>query len=317
MSEAPRPLPTSAFGDRYLTNPDLFPARFAGESWGNLEVELEVAGSRVRFGGLCEWQVDEIRHHYQPLIVDSEGASDIRVGVFRAPAVDFVQFNRGGWEYVTDIEYGPNDTRLAGIRFMGRIAWQPGLRAAIWTADDGHTSVLGAVENLLRTLTAYDLVARGGALVHSAGVVHHGKAVLFVGRSGAGKSTTARICRELGIQVLSDDMNAILPSEEGGFEVRRVPFTGVLDLPQTASTRAPLAAVFRLVQSETIGAEALPAAELLSQLLVCSPYVNADPMRRDALISNLGACVDQVPGYSLRFKPDPSFWPRVDALIPS
>jgi hypothetical protein len=50
---------------------------------------------------------------------------------------------------------------------------------------------------------------RGAVLLHAATVVIKGKAVLFAGESGSGKSTTAAILYRLGYAVLSDDVTEI------------------------------------------------------------------------------------------------------------
>jgi len=57
----------------------------------------------------------------------------------------------------------------------------------------------------LRHLLQWWMLARGGALLHSAAVGTPGGGVLIAGPSGSGKSTTALACQEAGLGFTSDD----------------------------------------------------------------------------------------------------------------
>jgi hypothetical protein len=73
---------------------------------------------------------------------------------------------------------------------------------ARYTRDDVAAYALGPV-------LAIALHLQGAVLLHAASVVMHGKALLFAGASGAGKSTTAAIFHHLGYDVLADDLTEI------------------------------------------------------------------------------------------------------------
>src|SRR3989442_12985717 len=53
-----------------------------------------------------------------------------------------------------------------------------------------------ALDSLLRVLLSWKLLGRRGFLLHAATVVRNGKASIFTGRSGAGKSTVASLSPE-------------------------------------------------------------------------------------------------------------------------
>ncbi|MFZ1574591.1 MAG: hypothetical protein WAT36_05020, partial [Chromatiaceae bacterium] len=67
---------------------------------------------------------------------------------------------------------------------------------------------------------------------HSAAFARAGRAHVVFGHSGAGKSTSSRLALNAGWEVLSDDINALLPNP-GGWRVEKLPFAG--DLGQTPS----------------------------------------------------------------------------------
>jgi len=65
----------------------------------------------------------------------------------------------------------------------------------------------------LRHLLQWWIVARGGALVHSAAVGTSAGGALIVGPSGSGKSTTALACLEAGLGFAGDDYVLVAPGE--------------------------------------------------------------------------------------------------------
>lgn len=73
---------------------------------------------------------------------------------------------------------------------------------AHYTRDDIAAYALGPV-------IAIALHLQGAVLVHASSVILNGKAVLFAGASGSGKSTTAAILHRLGYAILSDDITEI------------------------------------------------------------------------------------------------------------
>ena len=81
--------------------------------------------------------------------------------------------------------------------------WQPPL-----TDVDAETYLLGPV-------LAYVMRLRGRVPLHASGVAVGGRAVLFAGDAGAGKSTTAGAFATLGVPVLSDDLVPIVEAAGG------------------------------------------------------------------------------------------------------
>jgi hypothetical protein len=105
-------------------------------------------------------------------------------------------------------------------------------------------------ENLLRLTVAYDVLGRGGLLLHAAGIVIDNGARVLFGHSGAGKSTSSTIAMRAGHTVISDDIVVLMPAEKG-WEVRKVPFCGTTGGTMDAQARYPLAGLYHLHQSET------------------------------------------------------------------
>ena len=73
--------------------------------------------------------------------------------------------------------------------------------ASLWRADELP------LDAFLRVLFSLALVEEGGLLVHAASLVRAGRAYLFPGRSGAGKTTLARLSTD--VLLLSDEVSLV------------------------------------------------------------------------------------------------------------
>ena len=123
------------------------------------------------------------------------------------------------------------------------------------------------LDSFLRTLYCSILPRQGGAMLHAAALSHNGKAHLFVGISGAGKSTISRkLDGVLGLKCLSDELVA-LRRTPAGLRVFSTPFWGEFRLPRNTGS-APLGKIFFLAGK---GDRIIPltAAQTQSRLLRC------------------------------------------------
>jgi hypothetical protein len=328
--------PMNVFGAGFLVNPDLFPARRGGEPWGGRDLALALPGGPYRFTGLNAAQEEAVRGRFGAYCSLPDGAPEgVESRLFRAAEADFRTFDVRGWEYGLDLDATPAAVRLAGLRLVGRLDWRSRqqspalgrLAAALWTPDAGGEAFAGIFENFLRVLVAYRLQEEGGAVLHCAAVAGSRGAHLFLGRSGAGKSTISGLAQERGATVLSDDLNA-LRLAGGAAVVEKLPFTGDYGDSRSPSSPGPLAGLYRLEKDVADSLRPLSRAEAVACLLACSPYVNADPHRRDDLLANLLRLVraagagEAPPAWALRFSLGGGFWPILDrwttsALTPS
>jgi hypothetical protein len=301
------------FGDRFLTLPDLFPARQSGEPWGAERVVIRFAGNdyvcdglsatqatglRDKFGGLCAAEADPAR-------------PTVEIAVFRVTGDDFVVDERE-WEFEFDLDYAPGAVRIAGFHVMARLDLAPPLRAALWTSEDGPLVERSILENVLRMVVAYHLLLQGGVLLHSAAVADARGAHVFFGPSGAGKSTISRLGFASGRQVLSDDMNALRTTADG-MVVEKLPFAGDFGPSKdTAEGSCPVRSLCRLEKGQEPALRALRPAAAVAALVECSPYVNRDPYRYEPLVDRLLALNARLPVRVLTFAPDDRFWPLLD-----
>ena len=299
-------------GARYLLHPERFPARGEGEPFGSIDLPMAVCGTHFLVSGLSEPQERTIRTLWPEFAgeLDGQATEPTTLSIHRAPDPTFKKLEHCVYEL--DFDYQPTSLRMVGLDLMARIELQPSLRAALWIATEAPDTFHGAFENFLRVVVAYAALLQGGVLVHSAAVVAErgDDAWLFIGHSGAGKSTVSQLGADSGRTVLSDDLNPILPGDEGNIDVVGSPFLG--DLGARSPARHTLSGIYRLEQGVEDAVRPIGPAETLASLMACSPYINFDPHRREALGSNLVSLATRLPAQVLTFRREGAFWPLLD-----
>ncbi len=121
---------------------------------------------------------------------------------------------------------------------------------AAWDPRAGHGRVRQgpnpySIDTVLRITHSLVLAEQGGFLVHAASAVRNGRAFLFAGVSGAGKTTMARLAPP-DVEVLTDEISYVRRSG-AGYRAYGTPFAGELARVGT-NTSAPLGALYLLVQ---------------------------------------------------------------------
>lgn len=141
----------------------------------------------------------------------------------------------------------------------------------------------------------------GGALLHTCGVAFAGRAWLFCGKSGAGKSTTARLWQAAGAELLNDD-RMVLRMINGIPHACSTPWHGTIG--EVKALNLPLGGVFQLEQARGNEAMRLSPREGLHRLAanLIAPFHLREPMQ--AILDTLAVIADATPVFRLRFTPD-------------
>lgn len=176
-------------------------------------------------------------------------------------------------------------------------------------ADDSEIHFLGvrheyALDSLLRMFLSWALLPEEGFLLHAATVLQDGKAYVFFGRSGAGKSTVSRLSPRGS--VLTDEIS-LLKCVDGEWRAFGTPFWGEFRA-DGQNTSAPVAGIFRLVQSSSNRIERLRPAELLRALLPCVLFFSSQLADNERLLQILAAACRDAKGFNLHFQKNRSFW---------
>ena len=151
-------------------------------------------------------------------------------------------------------------------------------------------------------LVAHLLVRGRGVELHSCGVIDgEGRGHLFVGVSGAGKTTTARLWGTQAKTIVSDD-RVIVREKDGAMWMYGTPWHGEGEL--SANAAAPLAGVYLLEQSESNEIRALPRAAAVARLFGCAFPPLYDAAAVDFTLAFLDRLASAVPVRELHFTRD-------------
>jgi hypothetical protein len=162
---------------------------------------------------------------------------------------------------------------------------------------------------LLRILLTWMLLPRTGFLLHAATVVHDGRAYLFTGKSGAGKSTVASLAPEGS--VLTDELS-LVRREDGVWRAYGTPFWGEFRAGDS-NTSAPIAGIFQLVQAEENRVTPLRPVEFLRAMIGNVLFFSRQPGDSQRLLDIVSHAAQELRGYSLEFRKDRSFWEMLPA----
>jgi hypothetical protein len=165
-----------------------------------------------------------------------------------------------------------------------------------------------SLDSVMRILHSLILAQRGGFLLHAASGICDGRAFLFSGVSGAGKTTMTRLAPP-GITLLTDEISYIRPSASG-YSAFGTPFAGELARPGENCT-APISALFFLEQGPENRIDELPSAEAVRRLMRNILFFAEDKVLVEKLLATACDFVSRVPIRRLTFYPDARVWNEI------
>jgi hypothetical protein len=214
-----------------------------------------------------------------------------------------------------DIDLAPetaisSDEDVRVLWDSGRWLMERGDFRAEWDPSAGRgrirqTANPYSIDSVLRILHTLLLAREGGFLVHAASIVLHGRAFLLAGRSGAGKTTIARLAPPDAV-LLTDEISYVR-WQQGQYHAFGTPFAGEL-ARGGENLHAPLDAVYLLAKGRQNMIEPIAPADASRALLR-----NILFFARDAALAHLvfqAACdfVCRRPVRRLTFVPDARVW---------
>jgi hypothetical protein len=184
---------------------------------------------------------------------------------------------------------------------------------ARWDPRTGRGSVRQnanpySLDSVLRILHSLILAERGGFLLHAASAICDGRAYLFSGVSGAGKTTMTRLA-PADITLLTDEISYLRPSA-GGYAAFGTPFAG--ELARAGENRsAPVTALFFLEKGPENRIDELSPAEAVRGLMRNILFFAEDHALVEKLLATACDFVAAVPIRRLMFYPDARVWDQV------
>jgi hypothetical protein len=168
--------------------------------------------------------------------------------------------------------------------------------------------------HLINYAYAQLLALNQGMLLHAAGVVKDKLAYLFLGHSGEGKSTVARLSRHY--QVLGDDEIAV--KKRGSFYLAfATPWKQASFIKLHNRLPARIRALFFLKKSKRVSFKPISPQEAMVRILMHHTHFLMDtempPIRY--LFATCADLVKSVPAYLMEFRKNKNFWPELEKAI--
>ncbi len=253
---------------------------------------IEIGGMGVGVNTSDRDFLDLLRNRYAGYIA-SERNTEIEFEIELAPPVD--------GDPGAAVQVSQRDGLWTLTRGDFRAEWEPAKRRG----RIRQTANPYSIDAVLRIVHTLVLAKQGGFLMHSASAIRNGKAFLFAGVSGAGKTTISRLAPP-DATLLTDEISYVRKSENG-YMAYGTPFTGELaKLGENVS--APIGALYLLAQGRENRIDPVPASEAARAMLANQLFFAEDEELVQATFHAAFEFVSRVRVSRLTFFPDARVW---------
>jgi hypothetical protein len=165
-----------------------------------------------------------------------------------------------------------------------------------------------SIDAVMRILHTLLLAREGGFLLHASSAAIDGRAVLFAGVSGAGKTTMARLAPP-SATLLTDEVSYVRNLPKGYFAYG-TPFVGELNT-SGENVKVPVGVLYLLKQGPVNKIETVPEQVAIRALLESILFFARDPELVKLVFEAAADFVRQAPVRRLTFLPDARVWEMV------
>jgi hypothetical protein len=271
------------------------------------KIKIRVGEELVSINGYPQNRGQKIPEAYLPFV--SKGKADLSIQFLRGEPE-----NRDGQKLFESLHiwtlYGSNGTRIVkiyeGMPGLERILVFPSeLNSADLYFPFSTDTAVDPFSGPTLELLMINYLAQGrGVILHGCGIEKDGEGILFVGESGAGKSTMANLWNtDGGSEILSDDRIIVRKSGED-FRMYGTPWHGEAQFVSPRGVN--IKKMFFLRHAGKNEIHPLNGVESVQQLLKCSfpPFWDSHGM--EFIMDIFTELAATVPCYQLGFKPDRS-----------
>jgi hypothetical protein len=162
-----------------------------------------------------------------------------------------------------------------------------------------------SLDSVLRIVHTLLLARKGGFLMHASSAIRNGRAFLFPGVSGAGKTTMARLAPP-DAALLTDEISYVT-IEEGRYTAIGTPFFGEL-ARVGENLRAPIECVYLLAKGRENKIEPVTGGDAVRGLLGNILFFARDPEFVKLVFDAAVEFANRIPIRRLTFVPDSRVW---------
>jgi len=253
---------------------------------------IEVGGVPVRVNTTDPGFADLVRKRYEGFLSASEHP-EADFDVELAPPV--------GTDPNADVRVTHDAGRWTLLRGDFRAEWEPAARRG-WIRQTSNPYSIDAVLRIVHSLV---LAGEGGLLLHSASAIRNGRAFLFAGVSGAGKTTISRLAPH-DVTLLTDEVSYVRRRGQD-YVAFGTPFAGEL-AKVGENVSAPVAALYLIAHGPENRIDPVSPGEAARALLANVLFFAEEEQLVQAAFHAAFEFVSRVPVSRLTFVPDSRVW---------
>jgi len=204
-----------------------------------------------------------------------------------------------------------HETTICTFSLNGLLLFNPDTAAGRIYLLENDKHNFHSVYRLLWVYLAQVLGERGGCFLHAAALVREEDGYIFMGDSGAGKSTVSRLCRRC--RVFSDDGPVFFPNN-GEYRVYPSPFhqrwqERALD-KDIIQMRARVMGLYFLIKDKKVFLEDILNREAFSMIIKrhIHFFTHLSARAKTTLFDIFFKACYELPTYSLHFRGDQDIW---------
>ena len=268
-----------------------------------LHLSIEIGGIPIRVNTTDADFLNMLQNRYAGFVGSSEHA---------AIEFDVDLFTPGFVDPDADVRVTQRAGKWALERGDFRAEWEPARRTGTIRQSANPYSI-DAVLRIVHTLV---LAQEGGFLMHAASAIRNGKAFLFAGVSGAGKTTISRLAPS-DATLLTDEISYVrkdvrkgVQKQDFSYVAYGTPFTGELaKLGENVS--APISAFYLLAQGPENRIDPVAPGQAVRELLANVLFFAEDQELVQRSFHAACEFVSRVPVSRLTFVPDARVWEMI------
>ena len=268
-----------------------------------LHLTIEIGGIPIRVNTTDADFRNMLQNRYAGFVGSSEHA---------AVEFDVDLFTPGFVDPDADVRVTQHAGKWALERGDFRAEWEPARRTGTIRQSANPYSI-DAVLRIVHTLV---LAEEGGFLMHAASAIRNGKAFLFAGVSGAGKTTISRLAPP-DVTLLTDEISYVrkdvrkgVQKQDFSYVAYGTPFTGELaKLGENVS--APVSALYLLAQGPENRIDPVAPGQAVRELLANVLFFAEDQELVQQSFHAACEFVSRVPVSRLTFVPDARVWEMI------
>jgi len=271
---------------------------------GQFSATISIADLVVRLEGLPEKLYQRVTDRYSVYLSSDTGVPTHTAKIAQGEA-SYLDLSPDGHLRVEEDFNGTSGLTLISHNFAARASADLSSGYVLLSDPENTLHAAICIENYLLRILAGLALRAGGFFLHSCGIENGGKAYLFFGSSGMGKSAVATLTP--GLQVLSDDI-IYVAAKEWGFMAFSTPFWGALAPLTRERLSFPIAGCYRIRKATFTRCTEVDRAEALGLIVPCCPFVSESLRRDSMLVPNILRFLGEVRAHELFLPLEPEFW---------